>query len=229
MAKTPEFDQFAADYDQLMEESLGFLTSDHQYFAQYKVRLVREWLDAEPQHLLDFGCGIGRNLGLFQAAFPDTELHGADVSEKSLAHAAKQYSGVHWHVLQQKELPRGLFDVVFLAGVVHHITSHQRPEVFDHIRCSMASTGQLFIFEHNPLNPITRKVIDRCAFDADAELIRMRALIRLLQDSGFRIQRAKYVLFFPPALHRHLYRLESMLGWCPLGGQYVVCAEPTHA
>ena len=30
----------------------------------------------------------------------------------------------------------------------------------------------MFIFEHNPYNPITLKMVANCEFDADAELIK---------------------------------------------------------
>ena len=35
----------------------------------------------------------------------------------------------------------------------------------------LKNDGQLIIFEHNPLNPITRKIVKECEYDEDAILL----------------------------------------------------------
>jgi hypothetical protein len=75
------------------------------------------------------------------------------------------------------------------------------------------------IFEHNPYNPITRRVVNDCPYDEGVELLSKRALNRLLEATGLRVVRHGYSLFFPPGL-KALSGLEMMMSWLPLGGQY---------
>ena len=44
--------------------------------------------------------------------------------------------------------------------------------------------GIAAIFEHNPLNPLTRRVVSNCVFDEDAVLLRRRRARGLLRQAG---------------------------------------------
>ena len=80
--------------------------------------------------------------------------------------------------------------------------------------------GRLFVFEHNPFNPMTRRMVATCPFDEDAELITYRNMKRLVGESGgLQILAAGYCLFFPQSLSG-LRPLEKFLRWLPAGGQY---------
>jgi hypothetical protein len=83
----------------------------------------------------------------------------------------------------------------------------------------------LFVFEHNPLNPLTRHAVNTCPFDENAHLIRAPVMRRRALDAGFDRAEVKYRIFFPHAL-RGLRPLESKLTWLPLGAQYYVLARP---
>jgi len=83
--------------------------------------------------------------------------------------------------------------------------------------------GTIVIFEHNPFNPVTRKIVNDCPYDKDAVLLRPSELKTLLVDAGLLVHRSVYCLFVPPSLSA-LLPLESKLGWLPLGGQYWVTA-----
>ena len=84
--------------------------------------------------------------------------------------------------------------------------------------------GNIFIFEHNPYNPITRYLVNNCIFDADALLLKKRELIKLLIDANLSVNTRRYSLFFPSFLKK-LRFLEPMLGYLPLGGQYFISAN----
>jgi hypothetical protein len=79
------------------------------------------------------------------------------------------------------------------------------------------------LFEHNPLNPLTRKAVRGCKFDRDAELLGRRETARLLTEAGL-FPRRRYIEFFPRESGL-LRRIEVRLGWLPLGAQYVVFAH----
>ena len=89
----------------------------------------------------------------------------------------------------------------------------------------MKSGGSLFVFEHNPLNPMTQWIVKRCPFDEDAVLLRMGEARFLLRQVGFTLQAAHYINFFPNSgLFRKLIRFEPMLKKFPLGAQYYLRA-----
>jgi hypothetical protein len=84
--------------------------------------------------------------------------------------------------------------------------------------------GRLLLFEHNPLNPLTRRVVNAVPFDKGVVLLRRRAAVRLVRRSGLRVRDAKYYFFFPRGLAL-LRVLERFMGWVPFGGQYLVVGE----
>jgi hypothetical protein len=84
--------------------------------------------------------------------------------------------------------------------------------------------GIFFIFEHNPYNPVTRKIVKDCIWDADAILLKTKETVSLTEDKGFKLKDKKYTLFFPAYLSGFRF-LEKYMGFLPLGGQYYIIAE----
>ena len=65
--------------------------------------------------------------------------------------------------------------------------------------CSSAD-GLLFIFEHNPLNPLTRHAVNTCPFDVNARLILAGTMRSRVHEAGFAAPRIRYRIFFPHQL-----------------------------
>ena len=78
------------------------------------------------------------------------------------------------------------------------------------------------IFEHNPLNPLTRWAVAHCPFDEGVVLLRVGEVGSLL-TSGLEFLHLDYIVFFPKWLKR-LRSFERFLGWCPAGAQHVTVA-----
>jgi len=219
-----EFDQYAEKYDRVLEEAMPMGLGESGYFAEYKIRLMARLLrDRAPSRILDFGCGAGRSLPYLQRFFPEAECWGYDVSEESLKLAAHQLPGVRlsndWEVIGQQE-----FDVVLAANVFHHICPADRVSTLQSCRAVLAPQGQLFLFEHNPFNPLTRRVFERCPFDADAEMFSLNRACEMAREAGFLSEKHGYTLFFPRPL-AWLRGLEPILVDLPLGAQYYVQME----
>ena len=86
--------------------------------------------------------------------------------------------------------------------------------------------GRIYLFEHNPANPVTRYLVKTCVFDKDAKLLGYNYCNKLLKDARFRNIEKKFILFFPRSgILSNLIKLEDKLGWMPLGGQYMFRAE----
>jgi trans-aconitate methyltransferase len=214
-----EFDQFAADYDRLLDEALPASGRD-RYFAQYKVELLaRRIPGAMVSTILDFGCGTGRSIPFLVESFPAASIVGFDPSEKCLDVARRQSAARFESDLAR--LPARSFDVVFAANVFHHVDVDCRKQILEACASLLTDRGRIALFEHNPLNPVTRLVFERCVFDRGARMIAMREAKQLAQHAGLRVLHAAYTLFFPPSL-KALRFLEPALSRLPLGAQYYV-------
>ena len=217
-----EFDKFAGSYDEELKAALPLGLDEDQYFAQYKVDfLARATRRRAIGSVLDFGCGAGRSLAYLVDAFPQAVVAGYDPSSESIRLAAERVPAARvsddWSIVGQSR-----FDVVLGANVFHHVP---REEISTWLhRCGKLLTpgGSIFIFEHNPWNPVTRHVFERCPFDTDAKMIPKCELVSLAKKADLQLKSAMYTLFFPKPL-KFFRPIESWLGWLPLGAQY--CAE----
>jgi len=221
MTQPPEFDRYARRYEEDLRSSMPAGFAEDRYFAEYKVLYVaRRLADDAPRTFLDFGCGIGRSLSLVHEHLPAATLWGYDLSSESVALARERTPGARL-TSDIDALPRGHFDVVFAANVFHHIPLAERAGAMATCRDLLREGGRLFVFEHNPLNPLTRRVFERCPFDADAIMLPRAETVALARAAGLAVLRSPYTLFFPRPLSL-LRPLEGLLAWIPLGAQYCV-------
>lgn len=220
-----EFDKFADEYDALLRDSVRASGEDPAYFAEYKVRDVAGIVAADaaqPLRILDFGSGSGGSIEFFRRYFPAAELVCLDVSRRSLALARRRAGGLGAFVCFDGEtLPfgDGRFDLVFTACVFHHIPADRHVPLLREIRRVLQPGGSLLLFEHNPLNPLTRHAVDSCAFDRDAVLIGAGDMAARARAAGFANTAIAYRIFFPRAL-AGLRPLERFLTRVPFGAQY---------
>jgi SAM-dependent methyltransferase len=216
-----EFDAHANDYEAKVQASLPELLSEGDYFSRYKVEMVAASQKGKtPQTILDFGCGIGLALKLFSEYFPGAKLFGYDVSPASIELARHRVPSAVLASDPQK-LPEGYFDVVFIANVFHHVPPEARVGVMKVSRSLVKPGGRIYVFEHNPYNPITRRVFERCPFDQGAAMLSRPAMLELARSADLSVTAKRYTLFFPKQLR--LFRcVEPFIDWLPLGGQYYV-------
>jgi SAM-dependent methyltransferase len=176
--------------------------------------------------LLDYGCGIGTLLGLSSTRF--RSVAGYDPSADSLAFARQQAPKATFYT-DENAIPDAAFDVAILSGVLHHVPPNERAGLVSRVVGKLAPGGRLFVFEHNPYNPLTRRAVRDCPFDDDAILLPPSEVRRLLEGAALAHVRQDFVLFFPRALAQ-LRPLEPLLRWCPLGAQTLtVGAAPAPA
>ena len=221
---TQDFDDYAADYEALLRRSLGAAGGDLEFFRQRKAALAKRlFRDAPPRRILEYGCGTGGNLPHLAAAFPGASVSGGDISEKSLEQAAVVAPGATLYDLGRGGVPAGAFDLVFVAGVLHHVPGAARGAVVAAMAEALAPGGRLLVFEHNPANPLTRRIVARCPFDVGVTLSPPAEAKALAQSAGLGRLLVRYVSFVPPAL-APLAGLERFLTWLPLGGQYCLSA-----
>jgi SAM-dependent methyltransferase len=227
-----EFDRYAPDYADILNPSLALSGYDTAYFDEYKVRLVHAELaaaarTAPPFSFLNFGCGVGRSEPIIARYFPDCSIFSTDVSADSIRIARennRSLANATFELSDGATIPfERSFDVIFCAGVFHHITGENRPGVLAELKKRLLPGGWLFIFEHNPWNPLTRRVVESCPLDENASLVTAPDMNRILKQSGFTGISHRFIVFFPRWL-KILLPLEKFMGSCPFGAQYCMTA-----
>jgi SAM-dependent methyltransferase len=225
---SPEFDEYADTYAELLSDPARTrFARDPLHFHRRKwvvmQRLLRRFgVDADTQRWLDVGCGQGELLALAGVNF--REAVGCDPSARMLS------SGSHCIMREQSspvELPfeDGSFDFLTAVCVYHHVHGTARTLLTNEIRRVLAPGGLCCIIEHNPLNPITRAIVRRCAVDVDAELLPASKTVEMLKTSGFEFLITEYFLYLPENLFAFFRPVERALSRVPLGGQYLSLAR----
>lgn len=226
MSDKVDFDKHAESYETQLTEDLKFFGEESKYFAEYKIRIVKECLRTNPSNILEYGCGIGMNLQFLVEYFNESKIFGSDISAKSIEVASKNNQTVSFFLLKDDEIQKmkDRFDVIFVSNVFHHIEPHLREQAIKNINLMLKPKGCVFFFEHNPYNPVTRHIVNTCVWDTDAILLKPKESLGLFKKEGFKIIRKHYTLYFPAFL-KFLRPVEKALFFLPLGGQYYIWAE----
>lgn len=217
------------DYRKDVNEAISFSPVNMDYFLFGKAEAALELIGkhaapVESAVVLDLGCGIGA----MHPALVDkvARLDGVDVSPDAVQTAATANPQVRYQVYDGRRLPHAdnSFDAALTVCVMHHIPPEQR-EAFVAEAWRVVRPGGIFaVFEHNPLNPLTRLAVMRCPFDHDAVLLWPGETRKLLQRQGFVIVESPF-LFFVPLRKPWAKKIDRALSWLPAGAQYAVCGR----
>jgi SAM-dependent methyltransferase len=228
-----EFDRFADNYDEVLDKSIRFSGYDSSFFDERKIKEIYDFLESrgiadKPLRFLNFGCGIGKSEKYIAHYFPQAAIYSVDTSQESIEIArtnSRERDNITFSTFDGHHIPfESEFDVVLVANVFHHIPPAEHVAVLKHISGKMAGQGYLFIFEHNPFNPLTRKVVNSCEFDKDAVLLSPLYTGRILQAGGFSWRTIRFIHFVPKFI-AFLTPLERLLRKFPLGAQYYFIAK----
>ena len=222
------FDSYSKNYNELVNNAIrqtGYDVDDLVSAKLYKLRSLFPSLSEKPFRLLDFGCGVG-NLYRHVADFLPTAIYtGVDPSKDSILKARSRYPrDADFQEHDSKEWEAKGYDLVFSAGVFHHIPHAEHTSLINKLSSLLNKGGRLVIWEHNPLNPITQKIVKDCPFDADAVLVPSKDLESHFTQVPLSNVQIIYTTFFPKFLSA-LNFMDPYLGWLPLGGQYLVTGQ----
>jgi len=169
--------------------------------------------------MLDVGCGIGRTDHVLECGVG--ELYGADLSLRSLDAARAIAPATRFVRYDGRRLPfaDASFDAAFAISVLHHVPPAERSRFMAEMLRTIRPHGAVIIIEHNPLNPVTRRIVSRCAFDADAVLLGSWETARLLAECGAPALGRRYLGFWP-FRNEFIERVERAIAWLPMGAQY---------
>jgi SAM-dependent methyltransferase len=233
-----EFDKYAADYSAGMDNPLKkCLGGDAEYYIEVKA----DWLlrdlrypiksgnSSNKLRLLDYGCGVGTMLSVLRRRGFSEILKGCDLSQEMIKEAQSRWTldeMPDFRFMQDGKAPfsDGEFDIILLSSVLHHVDINSRNQVYADALRVLKPLGRIYIFEHNPLNPVTVWVVKHTDIDKNAVLLRPVEVREGLHTAGAVRMRTSYLMFFPPRW-TYCHSLESLLHWLPCGAQYVVTAE----
>lgn len=224
-----DFDAYAKDYRSIHTENVKISGADSFYFAEMKVKLLQHFEKNVSLKILDVGCGDGTTEMFMNKYFSSWEIDAIDVSGQSINEAKnKNILNSNFQTYGGKEIPfaDNSFDAIFMAGVLHHINFDLHNDIINEINRVLKNDGRFYLFEHNPLNPVTRHLVNTCVFDKDAKLLRSTYTERLLKENNLEIKKKEFIIFFPrKGFLSRLIFLEKYLQWLPLGGQYFIVAN----
>ena len=219
-----EFDRYKESYDDAVNSAISFSGQKVESFTRAKagdlLRTVTSRFDSpRGLSLLDVGCGIGNYHPLLAPVVGS--VSGVDVSGACIAKAQERNPGVSYSVYDGDQLPYPdrQFDVTFCICVLHHVPPDRWPRFVGEMRRVTRGGGLIVIYEHNPKNPLTRKVVRDCEFDRDAVLLTMAQTRDLITAAGCSDVVTSSILTLPP-MGGFVERLDGLFAKLPLGSQY---------
>jgi S-adenosylmethionine-diacylgycerolhomoserine-N-methlytransferase len=94
-----------------------------------RTQLLRELakIEPNPRHVVEIGCGTGRNLAILAGLFPQARITGVDLSENMLAIAAAKTAPFGDRVMLQLRVQGGAFEVPHDVVVFSYSLSMMNP------------------------------------------------------------------------------------------------------
>jgi ubiquinone/menaquinone biosynthesis C-methylase UbiE len=223
-----DFDSITESYEAQINDAIAFGGREHSFYIDVKRdeilrQAARHFGDIAALDVLDLGCGIGAYHAGLQGKF--RQLHGIDVSERSIAMATQNHPEVAYKSFDGGRLPypERRFDLIFTICVMHHVPTGQWPSFTAEMFRVLKPGGLALVFEHNPYNPATQYIVQTCPIDKDAVLLRPGTSRGLFAEAGFKDIQTRTMLSVPPA-GRLLAAADRLLGHLPFGAQYYLTA-----
>ena len=226
---TADFDDYADSYGEAVGRSVAFAGQDVDHYARRKVAhlldLVRRRVgDPRRVSALDVGCGIGITDSFLADHLGG--LHGVDTAADAVERAAARNPTVRYQAYDGAVLPfpDGAVDVAFAVCVAHHVELDERPAFAAELRRVVRPGGLVVLFEHNPLNPLTRVAVSRCEFDRGVVLLTRQHASALLASAGLLVAERRFIVFLPVE-GRASHQVDRALRHVPFGAQHYVAAH----
>lgn len=224
--KQVSFDDYVETYRTEIDDSIGFIGQDVDFFIEIKADLLlklaeKNFGSPDKIKVLDIGSGVGLVDRHLKSKIKD--LYGVDVEEGVVEKAKVNNPEVSYQIYDGARLPfeDNSFDLCFAINVMHHVPPGMWENFAREMHRVLKPGGLAAVFEHNPLNPLTRLAVARCEFDRDAVLLNHGKIKSLFKGAGLKVSDDSYIVFFP--FKAKFFRsIETALGWLPLGAQHYV-------
>ena len=227
-AVADEFNQYGGTYSEAVNSALAFSGLKVDFFTRVKADYLVDILaghsgETSNLSILDIGCGVGNYHALVRKRV--RSLTGIDVSERCIEKARADHPDVRYDTYDGQRLPyaEGTFDAAFTVCVMHHVPPAQWDAFASEMYRVLRPGGIAVVFEHNPANPLTMRVVNRCAFDRDAVLLDAKNTASRFEQCGFAPVQRRFILAVP-ATNFILRQVDKFFSRLPFGAQYYVSA-----
>jgi len=227
------FDEHASHYSSTIDQSLAAYGANHDFFTRHKTRLIERLLahrrrDPRKMDLVDVGCGIGKIHELIGPMFGS--VTGIDVSTESIAKARTDFPDYTYFDYDDSRLPvaDASADLALAICVFHHVPPEEWQQLASEMLRILRPGGLALVIEHNPWNPVTRRIVNNCPIDRDAVLLTRKTTAKLFHSAGASRVVSRSVISVPP-LNNTLMSFDAVFGVLPFGAQYYCMADKPDA
>lgn len=189
-ATTKTVQEIKAYYDAHVVGKLkGFVEGNARVERAWET-IVR-WAPHQPGRVLEVGCGIGDIAWRMMTTWPDAEVVGIDLSERSIATARTLFQAPRLKFTLgplEPGVAQGSFDLVVLMDVYEHIRVEERDKAHQALKLLRKPAGRIFLSFPTPrfqaflrrerphrLQPVDEDIsfetISRLAHDISAEVL----------------------------------------------------------
>jgi len=77
------------------------------------------------QSLLDCGCALGDAFPVFASRFPDTRLHGSDLSSTAIHRCKERFFNLASFSVGSMEEVSGMYDMIYSSNTLEHFTDYK--------------------------------------------------------------------------------------------------------
>lgn len=194
-------------------------TTNAPYSSIFANRRITEAIVERIPHdvtsIVDIGCGDGTYTGELAEFFPGIEITGIDPAEEAVARCRRKFPAVNFTVadlLAPGTLPRKIFDVGIIRGVVHHL-----PDGALGIANAARICNRLIVLEPNGNNPVLKWIErnSRYHIEHEEQSFSSRELESWCRAAGYNRISLDYInfvpMFFPTVPSRIIHSCQPLL------------------
>ena len=143
--------QFVKQYydDHVKAKLRNYILGSPRVDTAYNALL--EFIPKEVESILEIGCGIGHIPDRLARQFPDAQVIGFDISEKSVQCARSLFTSPNLNFVQADRITEvsvpgiQLYDVMIMMDVYEHIPLEERLGLHQFIKEKLSNNGILFL------------------------------------------------------------------------------------
>lgn len=166
-------------------------------FVEGNERIERAWLTLEqwaplnPRRILEIGCGIGDICFRMSRRWPEAEVIGLDISQKSLEIARKLFPSSRLTFYEGPLLKgrvAGKFDLIVLMDVYEHIAVENRPVLHEALGDMQNESSRIFLSFPTPRHLAWLRQYQPDQIQPVDEDVTLHTIIALARDLGSGVQ-----------------------------------------
>jgi len=202
---------YPSDYYAYADPAPGLARRLRRLREARKVALYRRAIGGGPRRILDFGCGNGRLLAMLREhGDPAWELEGIDFSEEAVRRCREKGFRAQAARIEDFDAPDGAFDAVIMMQLLEHLDD---PRAALARVAALLRPGGVLVLETPNLGGLDYRLFRgrhwaMYHFPRHWNLFSSAALARLLEETGFAVERTDYLLSTSSwivSLHHALY------------------------